>query len=43
MGREELHTGFWWGHLRKGHHIEDLGLHWRIILKWIFEKSDVGA
>ena len=36
-GRGEVHTGFWWGGLRKGDNLEDLGVDGRIILKWIFE------
>ena len=31
------------GNLRKRDHLEDLGLHGRIILKWIFKKWDAGA
>ena len=34
-GREEVCTGFWWGNLR-----EDPDVDGRIILKWIFRKSD---
>ena len=34
----EVHTGFWWGDLRKGDHLEDSGLYGEIILKWIFER-----
>ena len=33
-----MHTGFRWGNLREEDHLEDAGLHERIILKWIFEK-----
>ena len=33
-----MHTGFEWGNLRKGDHLEDLGVDGRIILKWILEK-----
>jgi hypothetical protein len=31
-----VHTGFWWGNLREGDHLEDLGIDERIIIKWIF-------
>jgi hypothetical protein len=37
-GRGEVHTGFWWVHLRERDHLEDLGIGRRIILKWIFKK-----
>jgi hypothetical protein len=40
MGGGEVHTGFWWGDLREGDHLEDLGVDGRIILKWIFKKWD---
>ena len=40
MGREEVHTKFWWGNLRERDHSEDPGTEGRIILKWIFEKWD---
>jgi hypothetical protein len=43
MGREEVHTGFWWGDLREGNHFEDPGVDGKIILKWIFKKWDGGA
>jgi hypothetical protein len=33
-----VHTGFEWRNLRKGDHLEDLGVDGRIILKWILEK-----
>jgi hypothetical protein len=36
----EVHTGFWWGDLREGDHLERLGVDGRIILKWIFKKWD---
>jgi hypothetical protein len=39
----EVHTGFWWGSLREGDHLEDPGVDGRIILKWIFEKWDGGS
>jgi hypothetical protein len=38
-----VHTGFWWGDLREGDHLEDLGVDRRILLKWIFKKWDDGA
>jgi hypothetical protein len=41
-GREEVHTGFWWGNLTKGDRFKDPGVQERIILKWIFKKWDGG-
>jgi hypothetical protein len=40
MGRREVHTGFWWGNLREGDHLEDPDVDRIIILKWIFKKYD---
>jgi hypothetical protein len=39
-GIGEVHTGFWWGDLSNGDHLEDLGIDRRIISKWIFKKWD---
>ena len=35
-----MHTGLWWGGLRKREHFEDLGLDGRIILKLKFKLWD---
>jgi hypothetical protein len=40
MGKREVHTGFWWGDLREGDHLGDLGIDGRIISKWIFKTWD---
>jgi hypothetical protein len=34
-----VHTGFWWGNLRDGDHLEDPDADERITLNWIFEKG----
>jgi len=35
-----LCTGFWWGNLRERDHWGDPDVDWRIILRWIFRKSE---
>ena len=35
-----MHTGFWWANLWERRHLEYLGVHGNIILKWIFKKLD---
>jgi len=35
---ERVYTGFWWGNLREGDHLEDTGVDGRKILKLIFKK-----
>jgi hypothetical protein len=42
-GREEVDTGFWWGNLMEGDHLDDSGVDGTIILRWIFRKWDVRA
>jgi len=42
-GREEVHTGFWWGNLKERDHLEDRGVDGRIILRCILKKWDVEA
>jgi hypothetical protein len=41
-GRGQAYTGFWWGNLRENDRLGDPGLNWRIKLRWIFRKWDVG-
>ena len=38
MGRAEVHTGSWWGNLRKRDHLGDPGVDGRITLRLIFRK-----
>jgi hypothetical protein len=42
MGREEVHTWFWWRNLGEGDSLEDPGVNGRVILIRIFEKWDGG-
>jgi hypothetical protein len=43
MGRREACTGFWWGNLRERDSWRDSGVDGRIILRWIFRKTDMGV
>jgi hypothetical protein len=38
MGRREVNKRFWWGDMREGDHLEDLGVDGKIILKYILKK-----
>jgi hypothetical protein len=38
LGTREMHTGFWWGEMIEGDHLEDLDVDGWIILRWIFIK-----
>jgi hypothetical protein len=42
MGEGRDATGFWWGDLKEGDHLEDPGVDWRIILKRIFKEWERG-
>ena len=39
----EVLTGFWWRDPKERHHLEDLGIDERIILKWNLKKWDEEA
>jgi len=39
----DVYTGFWWGNVREGVHLEDLSLDGKKVLRQIFRKWDVGA
>ena len=38
-----MHTGFYWGNLKEGDHLDELGIDGKIILKWILERWDGGV
>jgi hypothetical protein len=38
----EAHTGFWWGDVREGDHLEYPDTDGRMKLKWIFKNWDGG-
>jgi hypothetical protein len=39
MGRQErCIQGFWRGYIGERDHLENVGVYWRIILKWMFKK-----
>jgi hypothetical protein len=42
-GRIEVHTRLWWGNLREGDCLEDLGMDGRKIIIWIFKKWNGGV
>jgi len=42
-GKREVYSGFWCGNLRERDDLEDPGVFWGIILKWIIGKWDVGV
>jgi hypothetical protein len=39
IGRGEVHTEFWWENLRGRNHLEDPGVHMKIILKCFFKED----
>jgi hypothetical protein len=38
MGSREMHTGLWQGRLKEKDHLDNIGVHRKIILKWIISK-----
>ena len=38
-----MYTGFWWRHLRERDHLEDPGIDYRLILRRIFRRWEVGT
>jgi hypothetical protein len=43
MGRGEVHAGFLWGNVRDRDCLEELGIECRSVLKWLFNKWDMGG
>jgi hypothetical protein len=41
-GNGEVHLGFWWGSLRERGQLEDPGVDWRIILRYLKEVRSGG-
>jgi len=37
MAKREVRTGFCWGDLKERHHLKDVSVDERIILKWMFK------
>jgi hypothetical protein len=42
-GRGEVYTGFWWRNLSERHYLEDPGVDWKLVRRWIFRSWDVKA
>jgi hypothetical protein len=38
-----VHTGFYWGNLRGGYHLENAGVDGKVILRWISDKWGGGG
>ena len=39
-GEEKCTKGFWWGDVREGNYLEELGADGSVTAKWIFKKWD---
>ena len=39
---DDMHTEFWWGHLKERDHLEDVGVDGGMILIWVIKKWDGG-